>query len=113
MPYNEELANRVRAALSNQEVVEEKKMMGGLTFMVNGKMCVGVNKKDLMVRLDPAVYDEVLTRKGCREMDITGRPMRGFVFVNKEGFKTKNDMNYWIDLALDFNKRAKISKKKK
>ena len=80
--------------------------------MVNGKMCVGVSKDDLMVRLDPAVYDVALKRKGCREMDITGKPMRGFVFVSPKGFKTKKDLNYWVELALDFNKKAKASKKR-
>ncbi len=113
MAYNEDLADRVRTSLIDQRVVEEKKMMGGLTFMVNGKMCVGVAKDDLMVRLDPTAYDAVLKKKGCREMNFTGRPMKGFVFVNPEGTNNKKDLNYWVDLALDFNKRAKSSKKNK
>jgi len=111
MSYDEELAMRVRRALAGQRRVEEKKMMGGLTFMVNGKMCVGILNDDLMARIDPAVHDEALQKKGCREMDFTGRPMKGFVFVGPDG--TTNDLGYWIKLALDFNARAKASKKPK
>lgn len=87
-------------------------MMGGLTFMVNGKMCVGVLKDDLMVRLDPAVYDAALKRTGCREMTFTGKPMRGFVFVNSKGLRTRRDWDYWLGLALSFNRQAKVSKKR-
>ncbi len=113
MAYNEDLVDKVRTSLIDQRVVEEKKMMGGLTFMINDKMCVGIVKDYLMVRLDPAVYENALKQKGCREMNFTGRPMKGFVFVNPEGTSNKKDLNYWIDLALDFNKRAKSSKKSK
>ena len=81
--------------------------------MVNGKMCVGVHKDELMARIDPAVYDVALKRKGCREMNFTGKPMKGFVFVKKEAIEASKDFNYWIDLALDFNKKAKVPKKKK
>ena len=86
MAYDEQLATRVRQFFSARKVAaEEKRMMGGLCFMVAGKMCVGVEKDRLMVRLAPAVYDQALRRKGCVPMDFTGRPMRGFVFVNKIG----------------------------
>jgi len=88
-------------------------MMGGLTFMVNNKMCLGILGDNLMARIDPEVYDSTLEKKGCREMDFTGRPMKGFVFVGPEGTKLKKDLEYWINLALDFNKKAKSSKKKK
>jgi TfoX/Sxy family transcriptional regulator of competence genes len=113
MAYDEHLANRTRELLSNKRNVKEKKMMGGLTFMVNDKMCVGVLNDDLMVRIDPAVYEEVLERRECREMDFTGRPMKGFVFVDPDGIKSKKALEYWIALALDYNKRAKSSKRKK
>ncbi len=112
MAYSEQLAERVRSALKQTQRVEERKMMGGLTFIVNGKMCVGILKSDLMARIDPAIYETALKRKGCREMDFTGRPMKGFVFVGPSGTDNKKDLRYWIDLALDFNKRAKASKKK-
>jgi TfoX/Sxy family transcriptional regulator of competence genes len=113
MAYNEILAQRVREALVAQPRVEEKKMMGGLTFMVNGKMCVGVVRDELMARIDPEVYATALTKKGCREMDFTGKPMKGFVFITPEGTKQKSDLDYWIGLALELNKRAKASKKRK
>ncbi|MBI3583657.1 MAG: TfoX/Sxy family protein [Nitrospinae bacterium] len=112
MAYNEQLAEKVRKALSHQKTVEEKKMMGGLTFMMNGKMCVGVHTDEIMCRIDPDIQNEALRHKGSRIMDFTGKPMRGFVFVKKESIKTAKDFNYWIQLALDFNKKAKASKKR-
>lgn len=113
MAYNEALAQRIREMLPAQIKIEEKKMMGGLTFMVNGKMCVGILRDDLMARLDPEVYETALTRKGCREMDFTGKPMKGFVFISPEGTNRQADLAYWIGLALDFNKKAKASKPRK
>ena len=68
MVYSEKLANRVRTILTDHPKVEEKKMMGGLTFMVNNKMCVGILKDDLMARIDPAIYETALEKNGCREM---------------------------------------------
>jgi TfoX/Sxy family transcriptional regulator of competence genes len=112
MAYDEKLAGRVRELLSTKRNVAEKKMMGGLTFMVNNKMCVGILKDELMARIDPEVYESALERKGSREMDFTGRPMKGFVFIDPEGTKSKKDLEYWLNLALDFNKQAKASKKK-
>ena len=87
-------------------------MMGGLCFLVSGKMCVGVEKERLMVRLDPDIYETSLERKGCTPMDFTGRPMRGFVFVNAEGNASDRELASWLDLALEFNPRAKASKKR-
>jgi TfoX/Sxy family transcriptional regulator of competence genes len=113
MAYNEELADRVRAAFRGIRRLEEKRMMGGLTFMVNGKMCVGVLKDDLMCRIDPAIHEKAVQRKGAREMDFTGKPMKGFVFVGYSGTRNKKDLKYWLDLSLAFNKTAKPSKKKK
>ncbi len=114
MAFNEELANRTRAIIAlTHENVEEKKMFGGLCFMVNDKMCVGVEQHRLMVRLDPTKYDEVIIKEGCSPMDFTGKIMKGYVFVDAEVLKNKNELEYWIDLALQFNKIAKPSKKKK
>ncbi|MEX2234532.1 MAG: TfoX/Sxy family protein [Cyclobacteriaceae bacterium] len=112
MAYNEKLAERIREALSDVRRVEEKKMMGGLTFMVNKKMCVGILIDDLMARINPEVYEEALDKKGCREMDFTGRPMKGFVFVGPEGTTGRKGLSHWISLALEYNKKAKSSKKK-
>ena len=113
MAYNEHLAKRVREFLSSKKKVEEKKMMGGLTFMLNDKMCVGIMKDDLMVRIAPEVYESALEKRGCHIMDFTGRPLKGFVLVSPEGTKSKRDFEYWVNLALDFNKRANSYKKKK
>ena len=88
-------------------------MMGGLCFMVDGKMCVGVEKARLMARIDPAIYEKALGRKGCVPMDFTGRPMRGFVFVQAEGYASDHDLASWLDLALEFNPHAKSSKKRR
>jgi len=114
MSYSEKLADRTReliAASGNN--IEEKKMFGGLCFMVNGKMCIGVEKDRLMVRLDPEKYDEAIGKKGCLPMDFTGKVMKGFVFVSEDVLKTKKQLSYWVDLALEYNKVAKVSKKKK
>ncbi|HXD78406.1 MAG TPA: TfoX/Sxy family protein [Puia sp.] len=113
MSYSEKLADRIRRRLAGLPNIAEKKMMGGLTFMYNGKMCVGIIKEELMCRIDPALHEQSVARKGCRTMDFTNRPMSGYVMVDESGMKSKADFNYWIDLALDFNKRAKASKKKK
>ncbi len=113
MAYNEKLADMVRELISQtHKNVEEKAMFGGLCFMVNDKMCVGVEKERLMVRLDPAKYDEVMEKEGCKPMDFTGKIMKGFVFVDADELKTKRQLAYWINLALDYNKIAKASKKK-
>lgn len=87
--------------------------MGALAFMVNGKMCACVLNDDLMARIDPEAYEEALTRRGCREMDFTGKPMKGFVFVGPEGTRSGRDLESWIALALAFNKKAKPSRRKK
>ena len=112
MAYDEELAERIRRGLRNMRVrFQEKRMMGGLCFMVNRKMCVGVEKNRLMARIDPAVYGASLRRKGCLPMDFTGRPMRGFVFVTPAGLATDDQLNDWLRLAVEFNPNAKASKK--
>ncbi|HMQ67809.1 MAG TPA: TfoX/Sxy family protein [Ignavibacteria bacterium] len=116
MSYNQEIADSVREifSLTREDLnVEEKNMFGGLCFMVNGKMCVGVEKEKLMVRLDPDKYIEALGKEGCSPMDFTGRPMKGFVYVEPVGMRTKKQLQYWLDLALEYNKIAKPSKKKK
>ncbi len=112
MAYDEQLAGRIRDSFRNSNVrFEEKRMMGGLCFMVDGKMCVGVEKDRLMARIDPELYDAALRRKGCVPMDFTGRPMRGFVFVNSIGVATNADLASWLKLALEFNPKAKSSKR--
>ena len=113
MAYNEKLNDRIREAMASLKKVEEKYMFGGVCYMLNGKMCVGVVKDEMMCRIDPDVYEESLEKDGCREMVFTGRPMKGYVFVGEEGMKTKKQFDHWIGLCLEFNKKAKASKKKK
>ncbi len=113
MAYNLEIADRTREIIAKtHKRVEEKKMFGGLCFMVNGKMCVGVESERLMVRLDPAIYDEVMEKEGCSPMDFTGKVMKGYVFVDVDALKTNKQLLYWLNLALEFNKKARPSKKK-
>ncbi len=111
MPYNETLAARIEKFFSAKRVpFESKRMMGGLVFMVHGKMCVGVEATRLMARIDPAEEAAALARKGCRPMDFTGRPMRGFVFVTTEVLRTDAQLESWLALALAFNPKAVASK---
>ncbi|HYG49501.1 MAG TPA: TfoX/Sxy family protein [Flavobacteriales bacterium] len=111
MAYSEKLADRIREELGEVKKVEEKFMFGGVCFMVDGKMCMGVVKEEMMCRIDPDIYEEALEKKGCREMVFTGKPMKGYVFISDEGMKSKKELRYWVDLCLEFNKKAKASKK--
>jgi TfoX/Sxy family transcriptional regulator of competence genes len=111
MAYNEKLADRIRESLVDVPGVEEKFMFGGVCFMVNGKMCIGVVKDEMMCRIDPALNEEVLEMRGCRPMDFTGKPMKGYVFIDEEGMKTKKAFDHWVELCLEFNSRAKAAKK--
>lgn len=113
MAYNERIADRIREALADTPRTTETKMFGGVAFMVNKKMCVGVIKDDMMCRINPEAEEEALEKKGCRPMDFSHRPMRGFVYVSEEGMRSKKELMYWINPALDFNAIAKASKKVK
>ncbi len=113
MAYNENLANRIREHFADLPNVEEKTMMGGLTFMYNGKMCVGIIGDELMCRIDPELHDSAVEKPGARTMDFTNRPMKGYVMIDDTGMTQQKDFDYWIGLSLDFNSRAKASRKKK
>ena len=110
MAYDEYLADRIRLVLQEKGIAaEEKKMMGGLIFMVNQKMCLGVDidkqsqKDRLMVRVGKLPYQDLLERDGSRPMDFTGKPMRGFLFIDPEGFDSDSDLDFWVSKALEFN----------
>jgi len=113
MAYDEKLADRIRERLADLPVTEEKEMMGGLTFMVNDKMCVGIIKDEMMCRIDPEFHDTAVEMSGCRTMDFNKRLMRGYVLIDDHGMRTQGEFEYWINLALEFNPKAKSSKKKK
>ena len=99
MAYDEDLAARVRALLANRTDTDEHKMFGGLTFMIGGNMCCGVNRDELIVRVDPDHEDEALARPHVRPMDFTGRPMRGFLTVRPAGLKG-DKLNRWVQEAV-------------
>lgn len=80
--------------------------------MVNGKMCIGVVKDEMMCRIDPNQYEQALERNGCREMVFTGKPMKGYVYVSEEGMHSQPDFDFWINACLEFNAKVKSSKKK-
>ena len=105
------LAERVRAALRRRPRVTERKMFGGIAFMVSGKMCITVGHGRLMCRIDPERHDAAVARKGARTMRMRGRAYRGFVHVRADAVKTKRALDYWVKLCLDFNRRAKASRK--
>ena len=102
MAIDEKLVSRIRDVLSERHDVEEKKMFGGIAFMVDGHMCCGPLEKDLMVRVGPDQYDNALKRKHATTMEVTGKPMRGFVTVHAAGLSTKRDLALWICLGLPF-----------
>lgn len=118
MAYNEKISDRIREVLVrfpgvDPEMIEEKHMFGGICYLLNGKMCMGVVKDEIMCRIDPELEDEALTRRGCRPMDFTGKPMKGYVFVEEEGFRSDRELEYWIALCVRFNANAKASSKGK
>jgi len=113
MAYDEHLAERVGQSLKRKHIsFEEKKMFGGVAFMIDGKMCVGIIKESLTARIDPGLHEASLKKKGCHTMDFTGRTMKGFVIVDPIGIDSDKNLDYWIGIALDYNKIAKASKKK-
>lgn len=114
MPYAEHIADRIREALMDLPNVEEKKMFGGVCFMVDGKMCVGVIKDDMMCRLDPEWEEMALEKTGCRQMDFQKtRHMAGYVYISDEGMRSKKNFDYWINLCLAYNSKVQASKKTK
>ena len=108
------LAGRVAKFFTAARVpFESKRMMGGLVFMARGKMCVGVEAHRLMARIGPDAEAAALKRPGCRPMDFTGRPLRGFVFVDAASLRTGRQLASWLDLALAFNPAAKPSARRR
>lgn len=112
MAFDIQLANRVREYIAQfpDLKIEEKKMFGGLAFMVNGKMCVNVSGENLMCRFDPSQTDELSEKTGFLQMVMRGKPYQGYCYVEPLGIKDNKDFEFWINLCLEFNKIAKSSK---
>jgi len=112
MAYDRQLADRVREYLAEfpKLEIEEKKMFGGLAFMVNGKMCVNVSGNKLMCRYNPELYDELSKKDGYESMIMRGKQLTSYCYAVPDALRTKAKLTYWIDLCLDFNDEAKASK---
>lgn len=115
MAYSKVLAERVRKYLSGlgEFQIEEKTMMGGLAFMVNGKMCINISDENLMCRVDPALKEELSRRTGYQPMVMKGRVLDGYCYIEPEGTETERALSYWIELCLNYNQHAKASVKKR
>ncbi len=113
MAYDEHLAERVRAVLAGQSGLTERKMFGGLCFMLAGNMCVGVEHDRLLIRLGQDLYEDALTRPHAAPMDFTGRPMKGFVFVTPGGIATPAALRELVDLGIQFCRTLPAKKAKK
>lgn len=119
MAFDQYLADRIRNLLKEKGVAfSEKKMMGGLCFMVDDKMCVGIDQDKtngrhrLMARVGEAASENALLQEGCKPFDITGKVMKGFVLVDEEAIDQEAALAYWVQLSLDFNPLAQRSKSK-
>jgi hypothetical protein len=102
MAFDEGLAQRIRDCLHRRRGIVERKMFGGLAFMANGHMFVGVTGEVLMARVGPDEYEQALKKPNVREMDFTGKPMKGYVYVDAAGLKSDPDLQYWVNACLRF-----------
>lgn len=111
MAINEKLTNRVRELLADVNTVEEKKMFSGIAFMVDEKLCVAVRNDNIMVRINPSLHDELVEKEDCSPMIMRGKDLNGYVIVDETALTSRKQLQYWIQLALDYNPEAKASKK--
>src|SRR5262245_45759916 len=102
MAYDEALAGRIRAVLGKRRGISEKKMFGGLAFLLNGNMTCGVHKDALLLRVDPAESQAALRHQHVRVFDLTGRPMKGWLLVDPDGLKTAPALTKWVNLGADY-----------
>ena len=112
MAYDEKLAQRVRKVLARRRGIAEKKMFGGLSFLVNGNMSCGIVGDELMVRVGPDDYEAALARAHARAMDFTGRPMKGLVYVGRKGFSSEKQLRAWVDRGVAFARSQPARPKK-
>ena len=102
MAYDEQLAQRVRRALAGRPGISERKMFGGIAFMLNGNMCAGVIRDQLMLRVGPAHFEDALAQPHARPMDFTGRAMKGMVYVGREGLRSDAGLAGWLRRGVEF-----------
>ena len=102
MPYSESLAARIRDVLAGRHGITEKKMFGGIAFLLHGNMCVGVWNTSMIARLGPEGASAALEKPNIVEFDITGRPMKGWVVVEAEGIDTDKQLLQWVEQAVEF-----------
>jgi TfoX/Sxy family transcriptional regulator of competence genes len=102
MAFDEHTAERVRDILSKECVANERRMFGGLAFLVRGHMCCGIVGQDLVVRVGPNEHERALSQPHVRAMDFTGRPMKGFIYVSSAGYRSQADLRKWIKKGLRF-----------
>jgi TfoX/Sxy family transcriptional regulator of competence genes len=102
MPYDEGVAARLREVFAGRADIVEKKMFGGIAFMHRGNMCCGINQDVLMARVGPDQYENAMTNTHAREMDFTGKSLKGFVYVDPEGFAEDEQLEYWVGLCETF-----------
>ena len=112
MAYSETLANRVREMLENESNLTEKKMFGGIAFMVDEKMCICITKGGLMCRIDPDRFDELVKENGAQPMTMKGKEMHGYLLVDEDAVSSRKSLQYWVNVCLEFNPKAQSSKKK-
>lgn len=105
MAYSDEIADEIRKTLGHIQHVEEKKMFGSLAFLVNGKMCLTAGPNRMMCRINPQLHDQEVQKEGCSAVVKKGHEYKGYVYINEERMKDKNDLRYWVTLALEFNAR--------
>jgi len=113
MTYDEKLAERIRRVIPSTGGIVEKKMFGGLAFLLDGKMFVGIAGKDLMVRVGPEAYEAALARRHVRPMDFTGRPLTGYIYVGAAGSRTDDGVADWVRQALGFVRTLSKTRKRK
>lgn len=102
MPYDQQLAERVKSKLENKDEISEIKMFGGICFTLRGNMVCGIIKRDLVVRVGPDNYEHALDQPNVRKMDFTGKALKGFIFVNEPGTRTDESLAYWIESAIEY-----------
>ncbi len=114
MSDNNFTADRIRLILEPKNLpLKEKKMFGGWCFMVNDKMCIGTYKGGIMARIDPGELEELIRHNGAFQMVHGGRPMKGYIMLEPEAYDSDEDLEFWVGKCLEFNPKAKSSKKKK